>query len=253
MGLALVVTILVVGPGLDGRALLVLAVGSSVSLVAAVSGARADAPGARPAAAALLAFLVLLVRAPLELLDQTFFLAIAALLGMLLSVLVRMPSLAHPRRIRPARHAEVSEVELPCTHPSIAAHPRRACKSPLARGFRRAMGLSIGKYDRTRRLAQAAGELVDTDRALAAVASDAGFADQSHFTRWFRRIGEQRDGDARARQPETRCWRREPLDWRVGRISPATGVERILPPHVDRASRRARSAPTTTSCSGRHG
>jgi AraC family transcriptional regulator len=57
----------------------------------------------------------------------------------------------------------------------------------LARAFRARYGVSVGEYGRRLRLAQAAAELADGDRPLAEIAAEAGFADQSHFTRLFRR------------------------------------------------------------------
>jgi AraC family transcriptional regulator len=57
----------------------------------------------------------------------------------------------------------------------------------LARCFRREFGQSVGEYARTLRLEWAAEELARDDARLADVALRAGFADQSHFTRAFRR------------------------------------------------------------------
>lgn len=58
----------------------------------------------------------------------------------------------------------------------------------LAAAFRRHFGCSIGDYTRRRRILSACRQLTETDRPLAVIACDAGFADQSHFTRAFRRI-----------------------------------------------------------------
>lgn len=56
----------------------------------------------------------------------------------------------------------------------------------LARAFRRRFGCSIGTYARRLQVGRAALMLEDPDVPLAAVASDAGFADQSHMTRLVR-------------------------------------------------------------------
>ncbi|MEM7052490.1 MAG: AraC family transcriptional regulator [Acidobacteriota bacterium] len=56
----------------------------------------------------------------------------------------------------------------------------------LARGFRRHLGTTVGEYLRTRRLGRAA-ERIARGEALAAVAGECGFADQSHLTRHFHR------------------------------------------------------------------
>jgi AraC family transcriptional regulator len=55
----------------------------------------------------------------------------------------------------------------------------------LARSFRRALGVTVCEYSRRLRLEWAAAAL-EGDATLAQVALDAGFADQSHFTRAFR-------------------------------------------------------------------
>jgi AraC family transcriptional regulator len=65
---------------------------------------------------------------------------------------------------------------------AVAVHP-----AYLARAFRARYGTSVGEYGRRLRLERAASELARTDAPLAAIASEAGFADQSHFTRLFRR------------------------------------------------------------------
>lgn len=56
----------------------------------------------------------------------------------------------------------------------------------LARTFRTHFGLSVGEYGRRLRLARAAAELARSDLPLATIAAEAGFADQSHFTRAFK-------------------------------------------------------------------
>jgi AraC family transcriptional regulator len=53
--------------------------------------------------------------------------------------------------------------------------------------FRAHHGVSVGEYTRRLRLAWAAVELARTDTPLAVIATNAGLADQSHFTRLFRR------------------------------------------------------------------
>jgi AraC family transcriptional regulator len=65
---------------------------------------------------------------------------------------------------------------------AIGVHPAH-----LARVFRAHYGVSVGEYGRRLRLAWAATEIARGDTPLATVAAEAGFADQSHFTRLFRR------------------------------------------------------------------
>ncbi|HEV8264745.1 MAG TPA: AraC family transcriptional regulator [Gemmatimonadales bacterium] len=57
----------------------------------------------------------------------------------------------------------------------------------LARAFRVRFGVPVGTYVRGLRLDWAATRLAATDEAIAQIALEAGFADQSHFTRAFRR------------------------------------------------------------------
>ena len=65
---------------------------------------------------------------------------------------------------------------------AVGVHPTH-----LARVFRAHHGVSVGEYGRRLRLARAARELAGTDVPLATIAARAGFADQSHFTRLFKR------------------------------------------------------------------
>ena len=64
----------------------------------------------------------------------------------------------------------------------VAVHPRH-----LMRAFRRYLGCSVGEYLRRSRIRRAQRLLTETSLALAAVAADTGFYDQSHFARLFRR------------------------------------------------------------------
>jgi AraC family transcriptional regulator len=57
----------------------------------------------------------------------------------------------------------------------------------LARVFRARYGISVGEYGRRLRLDWAAAEIARDNRPIAEIATAAGFADQSHFTRLFRR------------------------------------------------------------------
>jgi AraC family transcriptional regulator len=57
----------------------------------------------------------------------------------------------------------------------------------LAAVFRRVHRVSLGQYVRRLRVTWAAEQLLATDAPIAAVALEAGFSDQAHLTRWFRR------------------------------------------------------------------
>jgi AraC family transcriptional regulator len=56
----------------------------------------------------------------------------------------------------------------------------------LARAYRRTYGCSVGERIRVLRLDHAAMQLAESDVAIASIALDAGFYDQSHFTNAFR-------------------------------------------------------------------
>jgi AraC family transcriptional regulator len=58
--------------------------------------------------------------------------------------------------------------------------------SHLLRTFRRYHGVTIANYVRQRRIERARAEVAAGKRPLSMIALDAGFADQSHFTRVFR-------------------------------------------------------------------
>ena len=64
----------------------------------------------------------------------------------------------------------------------IGVHPAH-----LARAFRARYGETLGEYVRRLRLEWAAREMIATDKPLAFLAVEAGFCDQSHFTRAFKR------------------------------------------------------------------
>jgi AraC family transcriptional regulator len=66
---------------------------------------------------------------------------------------------------------------------SVAVHPVH-----LVRSFRRFYRSTIGQYLRRLRIEFASQQLAATDTPLAAIALTSGFADQSHFTRTFKRL-----------------------------------------------------------------
>lgn len=58
----------------------------------------------------------------------------------------------------------------------------------LAAVFRRFQGCSVGEYVRRQRVELARQKLASAKCSLAQIASEAGFTDQSHFTRTFKRL-----------------------------------------------------------------
>lgn len=92
-----------------------------------------------------------------------------------------------PRWLRYARDlidARIAET------PSLRAIAAEAGVHPVhfAATFRRFVGCSVGEYARRRRFDQARRRLASPDVSLAEVALEAGFADQSHFSRTFKRL-----------------------------------------------------------------
>ena len=72
---------------------------------------------------------------------------------------------------------------------SLAMISREVCRDSthVARAFRRAFGENIGTIARRLRIERAATALLRSDKTVGAVAQDAGFHDQSHLVREFRR------------------------------------------------------------------
>ena len=100
----------------------------------------------------------------------------------------RPPSSTTPRRplwlreVEELLHGRIGDgIALTELGNAVGVHPAH-----VARVFRAHHGVSVGEYARRLRLAWAAAELARTDTPLAVIASHAGFADQSHFTRLFR-------------------------------------------------------------------
>lgn len=81
-------------------------------------------------------------------------------------------------RERFAERLTISEIAL-----TAGVHPVH-----LAREFRRFKRCTIGEYVRQLRIERACHQLDKSDESLAAIAAEAGFSDQSHFCRNFKRI-----------------------------------------------------------------
>ena len=73
--------------------------------------------------------------------------------------------------------------DVPTLSAAAGRHPAH-----VMREFRRHIGVTIGEYVRSRRVARACKALRDTDAALSDIAAAHGFADQSHFARTFKRF-----------------------------------------------------------------
>jgi AraC family transcriptional regulator len=87
------------------------------------------------------------------------------------------------RRVHEQLHADpFGDLSLPRLARAADVHP-----SYFARQFRRHYGQSLGTYVRRQRLLWATQQLAQSDRPLSDIAMEAGFSDQSHFTRALKR------------------------------------------------------------------
>jgi AraC family transcriptional regulator len=66
---------------------------------------------------------------------------------------------------------------------SVGVHPAH-----LGRSFRARFGCTVGEFVRYLRVLHVARELRDTEKPIAQIAVEAGFADQSHCTRVFHKL-----------------------------------------------------------------
>jgi AraC family transcriptional regulator len=87
--------------------------------------------------------------------------------------------------------AELSLAEL--------ARPAGVHPAHLARCFQQAQGMSVGEYRRVLRVRRACRALEQGRRPIAEIAAEAGFADQSHFARVFKRVTGDTPRDFRRR------------------------------------------------------
>jgi AraC family transcriptional regulator len=94
---------------------------------------------------------------------------------------------ARPRWLELARERVHAELSRPLSVQSVAAE-LGVNAVRLSRAFRKAFGESLGSYQRRLRVREACNRLRDEDLSLAEIALGAGFTDQSHFTRVFRRL-----------------------------------------------------------------
>jgi len=121
--------------------------------------------------------------------DEAATLAMEGLLLELLAAVARSRGTADgptPSWVRRAlsmlQDAPQARLSLGAIASELGVHP-----ATLARGFRRAYGCTLGQMQRRLRLSHAAHQLSATERSLAAIAQEAGFFDQSHFSNSFRR------------------------------------------------------------------
>ncbi len=93
----------------------------------------------------------------------------------------------HPRWLERARERVHDDLGRALSVESVAADLGVSAVR-LSRAFRRAFGESLGAYQRRLRVSLACERLRESSPSLAEVALEAGFTDQSHFTRVFKRL-----------------------------------------------------------------
>jgi AraC family transcriptional regulator len=111
--------------------------------------------------------------------------------GLVLQLLARLAReapptpLTTPRWVQALRDQLHDEPSTPISLPEVGAaagvHPTH-----VVRAFTAAFGMPPGRYARKLRLDLAAAALAHSELPLSRIAADAGFYDQSHFTRLFR-------------------------------------------------------------------
>jgi AraC family transcriptional regulator len=128
------------------------------------------------------------IRTELRQFDAVSQLAIEGALLLLLTDLSRIEKSAErtrPRWLVAVENAIEGSVAAPPSLDELAAMTG-VHASHLMRTFRRYNGMTIANYVRKRRIERARSDIAGTQRPLSEIALDAGFADQSHFTRVFR-------------------------------------------------------------------
>lgn len=94
------------------------------------------------------------------------------------------PPAAWMRRVEEIVHERFREgLAIPTIAQEVGVHPAH-----LAARFRATYGVPLGTYLRRLRVEWAADRIARSDEPLAAIAASAGFADQAHLTRVFKRV-----------------------------------------------------------------
>jgi AraC family transcriptional regulator len=93
---------------------------------------------------------------------------------------------AAPRWLELARQ-QIDDSQTSTLRVNALAHAARVHRVHLAREFRRYFGVSVIEYMQRSRVRRAAALLADTRTSLSSLSFDAGYADQSHLCRIFKR------------------------------------------------------------------
>jgi AraC-like DNA-binding protein len=114
--------------------------------------------------------------------------AIEGALLLLIADLSRLPAPGERRRPRWLQVVEDAIEAAAAEPPTVGDLAALAGVHPthLLRTFRRYKGCTVAGYVRRRRIERARAQMATSTRPLSMIALDAGFSDQSHFTRVFR-------------------------------------------------------------------
>jgi AraC family transcriptional regulator len=123
--------------------------------------------------------------------DDPSGLIVEGMLWAMLGEMTRVELRATPRIVPPwleraralLEHNGRVRVRLEQIAEEVGVHPVH-----LSRTFHRHFGTTMTDYLRRRRLDEARSQLATSERTIAAIAVDAGFADQSHFSRAFKQV-----------------------------------------------------------------
>ena len=120
--------------------------------------------------------------------DAVSRIAIEGALTLLVAELCRLPGTGERWRPRWLSVVEAAIEASNAESPSVAdlAALAGVHASHLLRTFRRYHGTTVSGYARRRRLERARAAIASSTHTLSVIAADAGFSDQSHFTRLFR-------------------------------------------------------------------
>jgi AraC family transcriptional regulator len=158
--------------------------GAAIVVVEAKEGVGPDVTCSSDGGGALVA---LRIRRELAAPDAFTPLAVEGLALELFALAGRSRVPARPERWVERVHATVQERFRERLEPRAIAAELDVHPAHLHRAFRARYGETLGEYVRRLRLEWAAREMVVTDKPLAFLAVEAGFCDQSHFTRAFKR------------------------------------------------------------------
>jgi len=122
--------------------------------------------------------------------DAVSHIAIEGALVLLVAELFRIKESGERMRPRWLRAVDDAIEASTANPPSVEALAAIAGVHPshLLRAFRRFHGTTVSNYVRQRRIARARTEVATSNRSLSMIALDAGFSDQSHFTRVFKQV-----------------------------------------------------------------